>query len=399
MENFPGKGRLDLPRLLLITLYTAVISLAVQSSCFAVSVTLQWDPNTETDLAGYNVYYSSASSSPPFSGTGALEGASPLDARNQTAAVISGLDPGKTYYFAVTAYNKSGAESAYSNIVSVPESVPPAISLDSPANNSVVSGTVAVIASAADNLGVAKVEYYVNGSLQYTDTSDPYLFTWDTASLAVGSYTLTARAYDAAGNAGQSAPIAVTVVKDTTPPAVSLTGPANNTTVRGTITLTASADDNAGVSMLEVYDNNILIAAANLVPFNFNWNTTTVANGSHILTAKAYDTSGNIGYSGHLSLAVANSSADFLVKLNDNGHVSYHRTLSAAYSAIGNSANVTISAQAVTFEESLNFNRNIAVKVVGGYDASFTTSTGMTKLQGSLTFGPGVSSIERMTIH
>jgi len=150
--------------------------------------------------------------------------------------------------------------------------------------------------------------------------------------------------------------------------------------------------------MLEIYDNNILIAATNLTPFHFNWNTTTVANGSHTLSAKAYDTSGNIGNSDSLSVTVANSSADFLVKLNDNGHVSYYRTLSAAYSAIVNGANVTISAQAVTLTELINFNRNIPVKVVGGYDASFTTIAGMTKLQGSLTFGPGLSSIEGITI-
>ena len=77
----------------------------------ASSVQLQWDANTETDLAGYKVYHNVASS--PLAGT------VPLDVSNQTTATISGLDPDKAYSFAVTAYNTSGVESSFSNIVTL----------------------------------------------------------------------------------------------------------------------------------------------------------------------------------------------------------------------------------------------------------------------------------------
>jgi chitinase len=88
--------------------------------CFASTVTLQWDANSETDLAGYKVYYAADSNLQPFKGVGATEGASPVTLLKVTTATLSNLDPSKTYYFAVTAYNKTGQESTYSNIVTVP---------------------------------------------------------------------------------------------------------------------------------------------------------------------------------------------------------------------------------------------------------------------------------------
>jgi len=393
-----ANGGLKLSRLLLTAICTGVISLAVQGACFAASVAIQWDPNTEADLAGYNVYYKADSPALPFNGTGAVEGVSPVNVHSQTSAIISGLNPGHTYYFAVTAYNASGLESAYSNIVSIPESVLPTISLSAPANNSVVSGTVSISATAADNVGVVNVELYVNGSLQAADSAFPYVFSWDTAPLAVGTYTVVARAYDAAGNVGQSATLTLMVIKDTTPPTVSLTGPTKNATANGTVTVSAIASDNVGVSMVEFYDNGLLMAAMNVAPYSYSWNTQMVGNGSHALSARAYDTSGNMGQSGSVSVTVANVAAGGLVKLTDNGQVSYYQNLSSAYNAIANGTNVVISVQTGTFTESLNFNRNIPVKVVGGYDASFTTHFGMTTVKGSLALGAGSESIEGLCL-
>ncbi|MGD0977410.1 MAG: dockerin type I domain-containing protein [Minisyncoccia bacterium] len=74
---------------------------------WAGNVTLAWDPNTESDLAGYKVYYGTASGS---------YGA-PITIGTQTTYTVAGLTPG-TYYFAVTAYNTSGLESGFSNEVS-----------------------------------------------------------------------------------------------------------------------------------------------------------------------------------------------------------------------------------------------------------------------------------------
>lgn len=287
-----------------------LFSLAGQTICFAGSVALSWDANTESDLAGYKVYYKADSSSPPFDGVGAVEGASPVDSRNLTTATISGLDPGRTYSFAVTAYNRAGIESAYSNIVTVLEAVPPSVSLNAPLNNSAVSGDVLVTASAGDNVGVTKMEFYVNGVLQATATASPYFYSWLTSSLATGTYTLMSKAYDAAGNVGQSNSATVTVINDTTAPVVSLSAPGNNSSVKGTVPITASAGDNVGVSMVEFYRNGAFLSGSNVAPYVFNWDTTSVGNGSYTLTAIARDNSGNTTQSAGISVVVNNTLPD-----------------------------------------------------------------------------------------
>ncbi|ABQ26507.1 Ig-like domain-containing protein [Geotalea uraniireducens] len=298
------KGHL-VSKLFLVTIFLSAFFLAGQATCFATNVALQWNPNTDANLAGYKVYYQADSSTTPFNGTG-----SPMDVSNQTTATVSNLDPGRTYYFAVSAYDTSGVESSYSNIVTVPESVLPTVSLSYPANNTTASGTLSVTASAGDNVGVTKVEFYVNGVLNGTDTSTPYIYSWNTSSLAAGNYTLMAKAYDAAGNVDQSSNVSVTVVNDTTPPTVSLTAPGNNATVSGTVAITASAGDNVGVSKVEFYGNGVLLSAGNVAPYSYNWNTASVANGGYTLTAKVYDAAGNVGQSGNVTVTLNNTAAD-----------------------------------------------------------------------------------------
>jgi len=83
-----------------------LLLLLVPTVARAGDVVLLWDPNTETDLAGYKVYYGSASRS---------YGA-PIAIGRQTSHTLTQL-PAGTYYFAVTAYNTSGLESGFSNEV------------------------------------------------------------------------------------------------------------------------------------------------------------------------------------------------------------------------------------------------------------------------------------------
>jgi hypothetical protein len=107
-----------------------------------------------------------------------------------------------------------------------------------------VIGTVNVAAAAADSVGVTKFEFYVDGALKATDTTNSYGYAWDTSNLANGSHTLFVKAYDAAGNIGQSSTVTVTVnnpVPDTTAPTASVTSPAASATVIGTVNVAAAA--------------------------------------------------------------------------------------------------------------------------------------------------------------
>jgi len=98
---------------LALTLILAVLATPAHSA----DVTLAWDPNSEPDLAGYRVYYKEAFSGPPYNGSGATEGDSPIDVGNVTEFTVHGLTDGVTYFFVVTAYDTEGFESGYSNEV------------------------------------------------------------------------------------------------------------------------------------------------------------------------------------------------------------------------------------------------------------------------------------------
>ena len=95
------------------------------------------------------------------------------------------------------------------------DNTPPTVTMTAPANGATLSGTaVTVSANASDNVGVAKVEFYLNTTtLLATVTASPYSFNWNTATVANGTYTLTARVYDNAGNSGTSNSVIVTVTK------------------------------------------------------------------------------------------------------------------------------------------------------------------------------------------
>ncbi|MDP2905532.1 MAG: Ig-like domain-containing protein [Candidatus Omnitrophota bacterium] len=90
------------------------------------------------------------------------------------------------------------------------DTTPPQVSITAPANNSTVSGSVNIQATATDNVGVAKVEFYVDNSLKSTDTTSPYAYSWDTTTATNASHALKAIAYDAKNNSKQ-AQINVTV--------------------------------------------------------------------------------------------------------------------------------------------------------------------------------------------
>ncbi len=83
------------------------VAALVQNSS-ACQVRLAWDANTEADLAGYRIYY----------GTQPDQLTESVDAGAVTEGAVDALETGTIYYFAVTAYNRAGFESAPSNPIS-----------------------------------------------------------------------------------------------------------------------------------------------------------------------------------------------------------------------------------------------------------------------------------------
>jgi chitodextrinase len=82
---------------------------------------------------------------------------------------------------------------------------------------------------------------------------------------------------------------------DTQAPTVTLTAPAEGANVTGNVAVTATATDNTSVGRVEFYDNTTLIGTDTSSPYSVSWDTSKVTNGSHLITAKAYDAAGNMG--------------------------------------------------------------------------------------------------------
>jgi hypothetical protein len=109
-----------------------------------------------------------------------------------------------------TAGNTSTSATVTINVLN--DTASPVISITSPANGATVSATVTITANASDDVGVAGVQFLVDGAALGTeDTTAPYGVSWDTTTAGNGSHTLTAVARDGAGHVTTSAAVSVTV--------------------------------------------------------------------------------------------------------------------------------------------------------------------------------------------
>ena len=166
-----------------ISIFIGVIA----SNAKAAQVTLAWDPNTESDLAGYKIHYGTANNNYSVH----------IDVHNVTTYTVTGLTDGQTYYLAATAYDASGNESGYSNSVTygVPgaNGAPTTPATPSGATSAPVNTAVTFSTSATDPNG---------DSLEYRyDWGGGVLSSWGAASqarswAAAGQYSVKAQARD-----------------------------------------------------------------------------------------------------------------------------------------------------------------------------------------------------------
>jgi subtilisin family serine protease len=206
---------------------------------------------------------------------------------------------GRDVYFGYGRLDASAAVAAALNAAATMDTSAPTAAIASPSGGATVSGMVTIDATATDNVGVTKVELWVDGALASTDVGAPYGFTWDTSKVANGQHSLVARAYDGAGNATSSATVTVgvanAVLADITPPSVQILSPLNSTVVSGTRQVSVSANDNSGAAAIKqtLFINGKQVASATGSTLNYSWNTRKVASGSYTLTAVAKDAAGN----------------------------------------------------------------------------------------------------------
>jgi len=169
----------------------------------------------------------------------------------------------------------------------------PTVTLTSPANGASFTAptNITLTASASDTDGtIARVEFYNGTTLLNADTTSAYSFTW--SSVAAGTYSLRAVAYDNSGASATSTTSTVTVAGANQPPTVALTSPTNGSifTAPATVTLSANASDTDGtISKVEFYNGTTLLNTDTASPYTFAWSN--VAAGIYTVKAIAYDNS------------------------------------------------------------------------------------------------------------
>jgi thermitase len=153
----------------------------------------------------------------------------------------------------------------------------------------VVAGVAALVLSANPNLTASQVQDILKQSADDLGAAG-----WD-PSYGWGRVNA-ARAVAMAGGGA---------TVDATAPVVSITSPGSNATVSGGLSVGVSASDNVGVSSVSLSIDGVQLAIDGASPYAFQWDTTTVADGPHVLTAKASDAAGNSG-SCSISVTVSN---------------------------------------------------------------------------------------------
>ncbi len=258
---------------------------------------------TTARSGGYEQWWGTSIASPVTAGVVALMmSANPALPASQVESLLyaSAVDlgaPGRDPVFGHGRVNAAAAVNA-ARVATATDTVAPSASITSPGGGSTVSGVVNVDASATDNVGIARVELRANNGLVATDTSSPFQFAWNSASVANGNATLVATAYDAAGNSRASSAVTVNVangvVADVSPPTVAIMNPKGGT-VSGTVQISLSASDNAGAAGIKqtLYIDGVLKASATGASLAYAWNTRKVSAGSHTVTAVAKDAAGN----------------------------------------------------------------------------------------------------------
>ena len=185
---------------------TAPSSLAAAGA--AGSASLSWAASTDNvSVTAYNVH---RSTSPGFTPSLANR------VQQVPAAAFIDVPPAAgTYYYRVTAQDGAGNVSPASNeaqAVVTPDTTAPSVSISEPSAGASVANTISVAALASDAVGVAGVQFRVDGvNHGAEDTIAPYSVLWDTRGVTNGTHTLSAVARDAAGNVSTSAPISVSV--------------------------------------------------------------------------------------------------------------------------------------------------------------------------------------------
>ncbi len=238
-------------------------------------------------------------------------------------------------------YQVIGPISVTINNQDAPDITYPQGTIVNPASGSTVNGVVDIEVNVFDNIGVSKVNFFINGDSSFCDTIPPYNYNWDTTlENEDQNHIINIDVIDLSGNKTSLYPVAVYVDNleepDVTPPNIVIYEPAANQTVFGVVDILTIVTDNDSVSKVEFYQNYELVGTDLTASYTYSWNTLIEDDDTeHIWFAIAYDAYSNLSQSDPIIFKVDN-----LDGISPNGLITY------PYAGQNVSAIVTIQAEA-----------------------------------------------------
>jgi hypothetical protein len=230
--------------------------------------------------------------------------------------------------------DETGRETTVDMPSKIVDNTAPTGSIGSPLAGSTVSGTVNIGVTASDANPIASVEFFVRGSSIGTSSAPPFQRSWNSASGPDGSAGISAVITDMAGNSTSTGTVGVSV--DNFAPAISLSSPGS--TIRGTVTLGASADSDVTQVTFERRTggggwSNVGVDTG--APWSADFDTTGL-NGSYELRAIAVDAGANSSISNTVTTLVDNTNpTGLLTRPNDGANVGGNVALEATASDSG----------------------------------------------------------------
>jgi hypothetical protein len=167
----------------------------------------------------------------------------------------------------------------------------PNITITAPTDGAYGFGTVSVTANASDDVGVLRVQFFVDSGLLVEDASIPYGVDWDSDAFDEGPHILKAIAYD---TADQSAETRATITIDRSAPLVEITEPGGGT-LDGMVTVSADVTDAIGLDTVVLQIDGSSEVVLTEPPFAWEWDTTLAGHGSHTIEVIATDRAGHVG--------------------------------------------------------------------------------------------------------
>jgi len=305
-ESIEASGETMRSRLLMKTIVLIFVSLLLAGQVLAKTVTLSWDASPST-VTGYKIYYKANSNQPPLNGTGAAEGASPVDVGNVLTYIITGLADADEHYFAVTAYDAAGNESSYSNVV-----YSPIVDSGGGSNNTApvlaAIGAKSVVEGATLNFTVSATDAD-NDTLTYSAGGLPTgasfnaatgTFNWTPSTTQAGSYPVTFSVSD--GSLNDSEVVTITVSDGNRAPQLNAIGSkqgAENSSLSFTVTATDQDADTL------TYTTSTLPSGASFNPTTqlFSWTPDYEQAGVYSVTFSVTD--GSLSASEVVSISIS----------------------------------------------------------------------------------------------